>query len=291
MRVKIKDIRNLVFSAGALGGICMIGAIRALVTLGMKRSQLHAISGCSIGSVIGMLYSIGYTHGELEEIALNFKYKHHADLKILSFLSNCGLETGNKIVELLENLIYAKTDISGLTFAQHWTITGRKLFIVASCLETNTPCYYSVETHPAMSVVDAVRRSISIPIIMASVKAEDYTYVDGGLHDAIPAAMFSVDNTICIKTNNNGFSSAVNQLRTNNDNEYERFLRYCLQLLACMHTSLHNYYIQDLVINRQYSTIDIPTGVASMTLNLKRYEKRKIMKSGYDATINLFRSN
>lgn len=50
--------------------------------------------------------------------------------------------------------------------------------------------YFSVDATPTMSVLDAVCATVAIPFLFASVKIKDWSYIDGGSAEVIPAAPF-----------------------------------------------------------------------------------------------------
>jgi len=275
LKNEIGKIGNVVFSAGALGGIAFIGAIKAMEEHNLF-PKIKGISGCSVGSVISMLYSIGYTSAELNKIGMGFKYKKYMDIQVLGFLQNCGLETGKKLVKLMSELIHYKTGMRDLTFEQHWNITGRELWINSSCITNNKACYYSVKTSPKMSILRAIRRSISIPFLFTTDTEQGMQYVDGGYHDSVPCWMFKKDETVCYAVKNAGFGS----LSSDMDNE---FLRFCMQITMNMHTSLNNYRKTSLL--QMYNVVEIPTGVPSMAMNLTRSEKKHLIAKGYNIAL------
>lgn len=273
----IERIRNLVFSAGAMGGIAFIGGIKALEERGLNLLQVQGISGCSIGSVISLLYSIGYTFDELNQIGLSFKYKNYSDIQVLGLLEHCGFDTGRKIIKFLSKLIHNKIGINDLTFEQHWNITGRELWINTSCITTNQPLYYSVKTAPKMSVLRAIRRSISIPFMFTADKENGLQYIDGGYHDSVPSGMFKPSETLCIAVKNTGFGQMSNSV----DNT---FMRFCMQITINMYTSLNDYRKNNLL--KKYKVVVISTGIASMAINLSRSERKRLVQVGYNNVIN-----
>lgn len=269
----IDSIHNIVFSAGAMGGIAFVGAIKALHERGLDITKIHGLSGCSIGSIIGLLYSLGYSDDELKLICTTFKYKKHADIQILEFLERCGLESGRKLMTFLSDLIYYKTGMRDITFQEHWNITGRELWINTSCITTNTPVYYSAKTSPNMSILRAVRRSISIPFLFTADEENGQKFVDGGYHDSVPAHMFDHRETLCLVIKNAGLGGIDNG-----------FLRFCMQVTINMYTSLKMYRRNELL--KKYTLIDIITDVPSMAINLSKSEKKRIIKIGYNTVKN-----
>lgn len=269
-----RDVRNIVFSSGAMGGYSFIGVIKALDEAGITPG-ITGISGCSAGSIIALLYSLGYTYDELLPVGMSFKYRRVNDIQILRFLEDCGLETGRNIMSMIADLVEQKILLRDLTFKQHWNITGRVLWINASCVTTNEAQYYSVRTSPNMSVLRAIRRSISVPFLFTSPKdSEGNQFTDGGYHDTIPALMFREDETLCFAIKNGGNVENI-------DNE---FVGFCVKLVMGMHVSLCNYQRS----GSKYRIIEIPTGIPSLCLHLSRSEKMRVICQGYNCSKRYF---
>lgn len=260
------DINNIVFSGGSIGGLSFVGAWIALEEAYLTK-HIHGISGCSIGAVIAFLISIGYTGQELKKIAHNLSYDRLSDLKILETFDNLGLDTGNKIVELLQALLHQKVSKRDLTFKEHHVITGKDLWINASCVEEDKCYYFSHKSHPDMSVINAVRMSMSLPIILAAVKHNGKTFIDGGFHDPCPSHMFTSTDTLLLRIHNGGNS---------NQNEFMHFM----DMLA---DSICKRIYSDG--NNRYHSINFDTGIGGMSLSVNRRTRRNLVKLGYQKTV------
>lgn len=281
----LPEVKHVVFSSGAMGGYAFIGVIRALEEAGVY-SRIQGISGCSAGSIIALIYSLGYSYNEILDIGMMFKYKKYADIEVLGLLYNCGLESGRKIIEMLSSLIHNKTSLVDLTFRQHWNITGRELWINASCVTNNRACYYSVRTSPHMSVLKAVRRSIGIPFLFTVCREAGHQYVDGGLHDTIPAQMFPTRSTLCFVVRNEVNPEGTGKKNSGNSvghsvEEDGDFLSFCKLLVSGMHATICNYKRKSM---GRYKIIDIDTGIPPFTLHLSKAEKHRLIERGYLVT-------
>lgn len=260
-------IKNIVFSAGSMGGLTFVGAWKALELKGVTEGITN-FSGCSIGSIMAMLVSIGYTSSELETLALSFRYKDVAEFQVLCTFDNFGLETGNEIERLLRELLFHKTGHRDLTFNMHHTITGRDLWINASCVEQDSPYYFSRSRSHDMSIIKAVRMSISLPVIMAPVKYRGLTFIDGGFHDPCPVGMFHVEDTLVLRIRND---------RTSTSDEYG-FIQYIGMIIRSLHDRLHIHVNQRI---NPYNVVWIDSGIGSMTLDVKKPIRCKLIQIGY----------
>jgi predicted acylesterase/phospholipase RssA len=268
--------KNIVFSAGSLGGLTFFGAWSALEEAGMT-SGITGFSGCSMGSVVALLTSLGYTGKELARVASALRYNDFRDLQISQLLDNYGLETGKKMQRLISALIRFKTGRGDLTFREHYDLTGKTLWINASCVEEDRCYYFSKDTAPDMSITKATRMSISIPLVMAVVRHEGRTFIDGGFHDPSPVAMFPVEDTLLLRVHNNsniGVSSGN-----------------MLSYLGLIISSIKKRLYVHLTERDRYQTININSGIGSLTIEAKRAVRKRLVETGYQTTKTWLRAN
>lgn len=259
-------IRNIVFSAGSIGGLSFIGAWKALEEHQLV-DNITNFSGCSAGAIMAFLTSIGYTSSELTHVALKFKYSDIADFQMLNAYDNMGLDTGRGIERLLRKLLYHKTGKYDLTFKEHHTITGKMLYITAVCVEEDRSYYFSRKTCPDWSVISAIRMSISLPFLIAPVIHNGMTFIDGGFHDPCPVKMFSPDDTIVIYIRNNGGTS-----------ESDRFMNYLSQIFNSVYRRMNQTAMSAM---EKYRVIYLKTGLGGMSINVKKSQRKILIKIGY----------
>jgi len=162
-------IKNLILSGGGLRCMAYVGALRALEEYGLIQG-VEKFAGTSAGAIFATLFSIGYHYTELYDFVRNFNMDNLKDIQILGITENFGLETGLRITRFLESLIKYKTGSRHTTFKEHFQLTGKRLYINATCLDNGTEVFFSVDTHPDMPIVIALRMSIAIPIIISPVR-------------------------------------------------------------------------------------------------------------------------
>jgi NTE family protein len=126
---------------------------------------------------------------------------------VISLTVDYGLMSGLGARKFIDNLIARKTVIGGIatqssTFQEFVRHYGIQLYLTGSHLETGTCHYFSAETTPYFRVADAVRISMSIPILFKPVviRKGDFpgdelvgTWVDGGLLNNFPLHAFDSD--------------------------------------------------------------------------------------------------
>lgn len=158
---------GLALSGGAAQGLAHIGVIKALEEAGI---QIDYISGSSMGALIGAAYASGIPIDTLEKIAVNTDWKTVAKLLIPGF-STSGLVDGKRVKEFLGS-IYSDTRIEDCPIP-----------FAATAADISTGKLYTINRG---SLLEAVRASISIPVVCTPVKYQDILLVDGGLVDPVP---------------------------------------------------------------------------------------------------------
>ncbi len=268
-KYKTRPIEYVGFSSGSLGGLSLIGCWRALEEKGLALG-IRGFSGSSIGAIMSLLMSVGYSSEELTHLCKYLKYKSLADIQLLGLLDNMGLETGNKIVELLSGLLSRKVGKPDLTFREHWNITGRYLCITASCVETGQCEYFSINNEPDMSVLHAVRMSIAIPWLITAVTWRGKTYVDGALYDPCPVLQFPQDKTIAFEiVNDTCISSGL-----------YGFAKHTTSILFGIYKRLYRHHYNE--IGASCRVIQIVTGASSMSFIMNRKQRMSTIQSGYE---------
>lgn len=94
-----------------------------------------------------------------------------------------------------------KTVIPDVTFREMYEKHPIKVYISGMCVELLKVIYFSVDTHPDMKIIDALRISISVPFVFPVVKYNDWTYIDSGFLEEYPAAPFldQIDDTFVLR--------------------------------------------------------------------------------------------
>ncbi|MDY7018587.1 MAG: patatin-like phospholipase family protein [Chloroflexota bacterium] len=159
---------GLALGAGSARGWAHVGVLKALEESSIP---IDMISGTSMGAVIGALYAKERRAAILEEIALGVDWKQVVNLADLNLVLGKGLIHGRKIREIL------RTIIGDVKFED----LGIPLAIVAADAQTSEEIVFTEG-----SVIEAVRASISLPVIFTPVKWEHRFLIDGGVVNPVP---------------------------------------------------------------------------------------------------------
>ena len=182
----------VVLSGGGAKGISHIGVLKVIEQAGIP---VDIVTGTSMGSIIGGLYSIGYTPQQLDSIVRgqNWLYilsvnenlmrqsiedrekqntymlNKHISLNKRQISASPGLIKGKNLQTLFRCLTEGYND--SISF----DVLPRKFACVATDLITNT----EYDFHSGV-LAEAIRSSMSIPAAFAPISKGDMVLVDGG---------------------------------------------------------------------------------------------------------------
>jgi hypothetical protein len=183
-------MKHLAFGPGAMGYFMYLGALSALSDASAL-NELVSISGASAGALLGFVYILA--KGDMQKalqysLAAPIKAVMKPNIKVL--LKSFGLVSTKKVRGVFEDTARTFIGKDDVTFAElyaHWPV---KLHVAACCIDLHATHYFSVDTTPTMSVLDAVCMSVSIPFLFESMQIGPWRYIDGGTLEAIPCGPF-----------------------------------------------------------------------------------------------------
>lgn len=183
-----------------MGFFLYLGVISKLKREG-RLDDLEEISGASAGGLLGFLFCV--TKGDPTKVldfALNVPVKQIMKPNIKTLLKDYGLISYTKIHKVLVQACKTFTSKDDITFQELFELYPMKLHISAYCVDFMKTVYFSVDTAPSMSVLDAVCATIAIPFLFSSVKLKDgWNYIDGGSAEVIPGAPFLGKDAFAMK--------------------------------------------------------------------------------------------
>jgi predicted acylesterase/phospholipase RssA len=193
-------MKNLIIGPGAMGFFMYLGVVSKLKREG-QLDDLEAISGASAGALIGFLFCL--TKGDSTkalDFALSVPVNQIMKPNIKSLLKDYGLIPYTKIRKVLIGSCQTFIGKDDVTFKELYELHPVKLYISAYCVDFMKTVYFSIETTPNMSVLDAVCASVAIPFLFSSVKLKDgWNYIDGGAAEFIPGGPFLGKEALALK--------------------------------------------------------------------------------------------
>lgn len=160
---------GLALGGGSAKGLSHIGVIKILVE---NNIPIDFIAGTSIGALIGGSYAALNDINKIEEIALRTNWREILPLLDPSIFR--GLLSGDKLKKFIE------------LHTENKTFNELKIpfTAVATDLGTGDPVYLN-----SGSVSDAIRASVSLPLVFKPIQYKDKLLTDGGLSVPVPVTI------------------------------------------------------------------------------------------------------
>lgn len=160
---------GLVLGGGGIRGLAHVGVLKALEGSG---TAVDLLAGTSMGGVIGSMYAAGMSVEQIERevlaVANTASVRRLIDLRP----SYRGFVRGERIYNLIADTIGPE-----ITFAD----LDQPMAMVA--VDARSGCEVILNEG---KVVDAIRATISVPIIFKPVETDDLILVDGGILNNVP---------------------------------------------------------------------------------------------------------
>lgn len=198
---------GLVLSGGGAKGIAHIGVIRALEE---NNIPIDYVTGTSMGAIVGGMYAAGYSPAEMMTLitspdfaywstgtidpALRYQFTTPPESPKLISLS-VGNDSVAKLVPqsligpLAQNFPFMEI-FAAQTAASHGDFN--RLFVPLRTVSSNIEAQRAVVARSG-SLTDAIRSSMSFPIVFCPVEINDTLHYDGGLFDNFPVDVMRTD--------------------------------------------------------------------------------------------------
>ncbi len=161
---------GVALGGGGARGLAHIGVLKYLIE---HKYEIAWITGTSMGAIIGGLFAAGVDIGEIEKLAIEMDRETVTKLFFPTF-PRTGFIDGNRIVHFLESIM------------------GRPHFedldIPFGCVSTDIKLTDEVN-HTKGDVVEALRASMSIPVVFTPIYHQEKILVDGGLTNPVPVQL------------------------------------------------------------------------------------------------------
>ena len=185
-------MKHLAIGPGAMTYFAFLGALGALRDC-HELDNLEEISGASAGGLLAFFYVVA--EGNIKTIldySLDIPIKDIMKPNIRQFLRNFGLVSQKKIRSVIVDIIRVFFSKEDLTFREFQALrpTMPKIHISAYCVNSGRTEYFSCDSTPNMSVVDALCMTIAVPLLFASVEHQGRRYIDGGTMEDTPCGIF-----------------------------------------------------------------------------------------------------
>ncbi|WP_316793931.1 patatin-like phospholipase family protein [Pedobacter frigoris] len=277
---------GLVLSGGGAKGLAHIGILKALEE---NNIPIDYITGTSMGGIVGAMYAAGYSPAQIEKVALSIDFQDWVSGRYKSDYSfffqkksiNSSILTAKLSVDTNLRLNFRSNLVNDIPlnfallelFSQASAISKDNfdnLFVPYRCMVSDVLSQTSITVSKG-SLAEAVRATMTVPLVYRPIKLDEKYVFDGGLYNNFPADVMKKNFNPDIIIGSNVSSKNYNEYPKNDERLMNRLMVF--MFLSKSDSTLigeNGIYIQpDL---RGYSSTNFNPVAA-------------LIKQGYDATI------
>ena len=195
------QFENLVFEGGGIKGIAYAGAISVLEEKGIMPG-INRVAGTSAGAITATFLALGASGAQIEQILHDTQFTTFEDASLglvrntWRLLHRYGWYKGDAFSAWAKKQIAMLGGDGDITFAELASRAKeqpgkyRDLYMIGTDLSAQHPTVYSPEHTPGMPIRQALRISMSLPLVFASITEDHDVRVDGGLSWNYPIDLF-----------------------------------------------------------------------------------------------------
>lgn len=285
-------IKNLSIEGAGVCGIAYSGVILELDKRGIMKG-IEKVAGVSAGAIVAGLVSLRYNSKEIFDIMVATDFKTFEDGNIFDkskVFKKYGLHPGDTFLDWIKEKIKRKGLPENATFADFKKHGCLDLHVFATDLNEQNLRQFSVLQTPNVSVAEAIRASMSIPLLFDAFQftngiPNNHIYVDGGCVFNYPLSAFDteIENT---ETLGLFIGDIYGTTKASNLN-YGQFPRY---MRALIETILNSQTINIAKDKEDLArTVVIGNcGISATNFDLSVNDKMKLFEAGRDAVIKYF---
>lgn len=258
-----------IFSGGGTRLCCYIGILMALKEMKLSFNHLVGVSG---GSIIAALYAVGWSMDAMKKLAMETDFKQFKEFSFWSLLRTGGLSDGNRFEQWLDD------KLEGKTFAD----VELDLHVLATDINGGGPVLFNKALTPHLKISQAIRYSMSIPLLFSFKNFESHIMADGvilsedALHQnwsgrQVPA--------VCFRLKSDSEERSVSR------NRFFPVVSYINMLIQTFMSAVSREYVH---AEYWHNTILINTGdVSSVDFSLPLETKLQLLRLGYETTMQV----
>lgn len=278
----INKIDTLVLSGGGVKGIAYVGVFKKLKELGVNVKEICTVS---VGSIMGLVYVLGYSYEELVSEIKMQNIDTLRDINIANFLSKYGIDSGKSIVKWIEGLLEGKGYSKDITFMELYSNTKIKYRVLATNLNKYETIIFDYTSCPNMKITRAIRMSIGIPFIFTIQKYRGDLHVDGAIVNNYPIELYGdkLENVLgmnVVTSVEKGDMGKINQVIGD-------ISGYIFNVMNCFLVHRSKLLLEEF----KQRTLSVTLGgkvVSTMSFNITNEEKEMLIECGYKSACDFF---
>ena len=267
----------LVISGGGLRGFSALGALSRLMELEIIVNP-EIYCGTSVGSVICLLMIIGFSPRDIYDILYELDFQNLMINNIDNIFDDVhiGLNKLDPVIFIIGSLMKSKKVKINTTFLDLYNRFNVKLIVTGTCVNDASLHYFSHELTPEMKILDAIKISISIPILFIPHIYNGKIWVDGGCMNNYPIDLFhdKLLDVIGIYMDENYINYDI----------FEDVQTYVQQIMKSLLIGISLHKLEFYKNN----TIIIKSNINSDNWDIKNDDKFQMYNTGYELVKNKF---
>jgi predicted acylesterase/phospholipase RssA len=182
-----KIIKHIVMSGGGAMGFAYYGALRESHQKGLwKHEDIETIYGTSIGTIMGVIISLGYDWSILDDFIVKRPWHHVFKFQLpmaLNVITKQGIFDKTVIHDIFLPLFKGKDIPIDINLQDFYDLTKREIHFITTEVYALKTEDISYKTHPEWKLVDAVYVSCCLPFLFTPffLENESKVFIDGGI--------------------------------------------------------------------------------------------------------------
>lgn len=178
-------IKYLVLSGGGQTLFDYIGIFDILFEFNyININNINSIYGTSSGAIVGAFLCLKYNWKDVIDYIIRCPWENRLKISIqqaINLFKNNGVYDENLFISLYKSLLSGKNLSIDITLKEFYNYSNIELHIYTFELNEFITIDMSYKTHPDIKLLDAIRMSCSLPLIIKPICQDNKCYIDGGI--------------------------------------------------------------------------------------------------------------
>lgn len=217
-------MNELLIGGGGFDGFTFLGALEYIHK--NELLDLKNLYGCSIGAFIGIMYISGKSPTEILDFLIKLDPKEIVKLDVHNIQNNYAIFDSSILESIIKGIEYPDET----TLIDVYNITGIHVNIFVTNVSKNTYENLNDTDNPNINLKDAIRASMSIPLLFPPVIINEEKYIDGcckNIYGSHPEDKYILGYTIIGKQSSHSHFSGVICSMINNKEPRGTFVINC----------------------------------------------------------------
>jgi predicted acylesterase/phospholipase RssA len=200
----MNNIDTLCFSGGGVNSFCFLGVLNYAISHDIINiKNINKFIGTSGGAIVAYLLSLNYTINEIIQFVSTNDLKFIKNMDMKNLFSDYGIDKGDKFMYVLTYFLKRKYNRDDITFIELYNLTNNNLIITGTKIVNSKTkeVLFNKDNNPEMSILLALRITISVPLIFTPIYNNNNYYVDGGITNGFPYNHCDLDKTLGLYIN------------------------------------------------------------------------------------------